>query len=612
MKIQYIAVIFIIIIVPIVMVTSSYINSQLDTIRLQSNYNSILIDSTYDAIRAFQINTVNNRYSSISDSKIRDIEAAINSFYNALASNENLNKDELQAYVPALVFTLYDGYYIYSKYDNVYAMSSNHGRPQLDENELKKEDYTKRGLRPYIYYSCHYKKGAKDFVVNYTLDNAITLYGNFGNGTGYQTKSGYLIDPSAVNVSVSIANLVEANSNPLSWTLTYSGVEIGPEILTEYLAFIDDTDVAGNYDYLVYNGQKIYYDGTARNYFRYQNYKKAYLSSSTMNGELLKYLEDRTSSGRLYSTSAFEYYYEAQKFSREVADLTQGISQNDAIDEQGNQVDYSDYTQTGSAPIFVANSSNDPLIAGSTFNENRAAVIRMSIETNLAVAIHNYSAERTLVAGSIQAENINYEFALPVLSAEDWDKITNKVSMISFMQGIPIGHKYFNNYCVMTNDNNEEVVSKENIYLITRNMATGEREYHLPGCMRLLETDNNTLNLASENTNSYSNLSFIRQTIRIAEGEYKYFYPQTRKYGNSLANMTACYYCIVSSSNVYSPDEIIKGVITDRGVQEENVRELYNITTSARLREIRSNYLKALGRERYDLYRANVDAFNIN
>ncbi len=125
MKIQYIAVIFIIIIVPIVMVTASYINSQMDTIRLQSNYNSILIDSTYDAIRAFQINTVNNRYSSISDSKIRDIEAAINSFYTALSNNQNLSKDELQAYVPALLFTLYDGYYIYSKYDNVYATSWN-------------------------------------------------------------------------------------------------------------------------------------------------------------------------------------------------------------------------------------------------------------------------------------------------------------------------------------------------------------------------------------------------------------------------------------------------------------------------------------------------------
>lgn len=484
MKIQYIAVIFIIIIVPIVMVTSTYINTQMDTIRLQSNYNSILIDSTYDAIRAFQINTVNNRYSSISDSKIRDIEASVNAFYTALSNNENLTKDELQAYVPALVFTLYDGYYIYSKYDNVYATSSNHGIPVIDEDTLKSDLYTKQGLKPYIYYSCRYRteNGSKDFVVNYTLDNAITLFGKFGTGSTYQTKSGYLINPNAVT------NINRAEGTPLSWSLDYNGVRIEPEILTEYLAFIDDEDAAGNYDYLVYNGQKIYYEnrGTATDaqYFRYQNYRKTYLSNSSTNGELLEYLIRRTnfSTGRLYSTSAFEYYYDAKQFSEDVARLTSGISQQNAVDEQGNRIDWEqeeNYTDTGSSEIFVANNTNDPLVAGSTFNENRAAVIRKSIETNLAAAIHNYSAERTLVSTSVEYENINYEFSLPVLSEEDWYKITNKVSMISFMQGIPIGHKYFNNYCVMTNDNNEEVVNKENIYLITQNRQTRRKRISL-------------------------------------------------------------------------------------------------------------------------------------
>ena len=68
MKLQYIAVIFIIIIVPIVIITTTYINSQITTITLQNKYNTKLTDATYDAIKAFRINTVNNRYSSISDS----------------------------------------------------------------------------------------------------------------------------------------------------------------------------------------------------------------------------------------------------------------------------------------------------------------------------------------------------------------------------------------------------------------------------------------------------------------------------------------------------------------------------------------------------------------
>lgn len=150
-------------------------------------------------------------------------------------------------------------------------------------------------------------------------------------------------------------------------------------------------------------------------------------------------------------------------------------------------------------------------------------------------------------------------------------------------------------------------------------MQLGEREYHLPGCMRLLETNNSTLNLSDANNSaiSYSNLSFIRQTIRIAEGDYKYFYPQARIYGSNKVNITSCYHCIVSSSNVYPTDEIIKGEITDGGIHSDTPNVIAtirsgNTTYSPRLIEIRNHYLRALGRERYDLYRANVDAFNIN
>ena len=84
MKIQLIAVVFIIIMIPIITVTALYIRSEIDTITLQSKYNTKLSVATYDSVIAFQINTVNNRYSSVSDSKIRDIDAAVNTFFNSL------------------------------------------------------------------------------------------------------------------------------------------------------------------------------------------------------------------------------------------------------------------------------------------------------------------------------------------------------------------------------------------------------------------------------------------------------------------------------------------------------------------------------------------------
>ena len=84
MKLQHLAIIFVIIMLPISMVISEYIQTQIDTIHLQTLYTSKLQTATHDAIKAFQLNTLNNKYSTVSDSKIRDIEASISTFYNSL------------------------------------------------------------------------------------------------------------------------------------------------------------------------------------------------------------------------------------------------------------------------------------------------------------------------------------------------------------------------------------------------------------------------------------------------------------------------------------------------------------------------------------------------
>ena len=576
MKIQYIAVIFVVIILPIAMVMSSYIGSQIDTITLQTEYNTKLTEATYDAIKAFQINTVNNRYSTVSDSKIRDIEASINTFYSSLSNNEYLSREELQMYVPALVYTLYDGYYIYTKYNNMYPEKGE--MIYTDANNAK----ANFGLKPYIYYSCRYNNGPVDFVVNYTLDNAITIYGTAANGK-YITKSGYLINPSYVTVK-------NYGDDPMKWSLTYSNnsnapVTIERELLLEHLLFSDET--SGDYSYLTYNGQKIYYDNERNEYFTYQNYTKQYITSSKSNEKLITYLRDRTASV-LYSTSAFEYYYNAKIFSEEVAELTKTISQKNAIDANGKELEFG--VDTGTEKIFVANKDNDPLMSDSIFNENRMQVIKKSLESNLVAAIANYN---------IYSSN-SYEFSLPILQETDWEKITNNISVISFLQGLPIGYKYYNNYCVLTNNSNEETVKKENIYIITRNDTTKTREYHLAGCKHLLDENNTDVIEAA-----YSNLSFLRQTVRKAENNYLWFYPQNRD-GKTI---TECYNCIVNSTDVYSTEQILKGKITEKN-GDTGQEELKYDTTNSRFKRIRELYIKALARERNDLYQSNMNSIN--
>ena len=57
MKLQGLAVIAIIIILPMTIILSSYSQSQIKTLQLQTQYDSKLQNATYDAIKAFPIET---------------------------------------------------------------------------------------------------------------------------------------------------------------------------------------------------------------------------------------------------------------------------------------------------------------------------------------------------------------------------------------------------------------------------------------------------------------------------------------------------------------------------------------------------------------------------
>ena len=117
MKMQTLAIIFAIIIIPISIVVSIYVRTQIDTLSLQTTYDTKLNNATYDAVKAFQLNEINSNTQNIATEKIRDIEASVETFYNSLAMSLNLgafDEEQLSPYVPAIVYTLYEGYYIYA------------------------------------------------------------------------------------------------------------------------------------------------------------------------------------------------------------------------------------------------------------------------------------------------------------------------------------------------------------------------------------------------------------------------------------------------------------------------------------------------------------------
>ncbi len=55
MKLQHIIIIFVIIVVPIALVLSMYINVQIKTINNQTKYDNILINATYDGSESISI-----------------------------------------------------------------------------------------------------------------------------------------------------------------------------------------------------------------------------------------------------------------------------------------------------------------------------------------------------------------------------------------------------------------------------------------------------------------------------------------------------------------------------------------------------------------------------
>lgn len=92
MKIQNLAIIFAIIVIPVSLVLGYYVGMQIDTIKLQTAYDDKLSTAVYDAIKAYQINTANNPYAIINSSQKRDIEAAIGTFMNSFATGLGVSR----------------------------------------------------------------------------------------------------------------------------------------------------------------------------------------------------------------------------------------------------------------------------------------------------------------------------------------------------------------------------------------------------------------------------------------------------------------------------------------------------------------------------------------
>ena len=598
MRIQNLAIIFIIIIIPISLVLSVYTQFQIQTINIQTLYDSKLTTATYDAIKAFQLNTGNSTMSDLANSKLRDIEASIVTFKNSLMSTFELrgySEEDLNNFIPALVYTMYDGFYIYSPYENVnhkyeYDLDAN-GQIQYeadgsikykldtDGNKIPLNDNgeTIYGLKPYITYSARYAPTGSniDVVITYSLDNYISVQGMI-NGK-YENREGYLID--------GISNITyDGEGKPVSVEYNLQRIEV--EELKEY---VDGT----LYPYAKINGTKYYYDnnGTTTNYdddeifylSNGQRTRQGMTEQGKTQGQVAReYYEKNIQK----NNAAVKYYVEAAEFTNWVRANLSGLTYGDAqdfayvqTDEVTNTWEYT-YTKIETKnraegwedeKIFAGPDDGEVNIENdlSNFNVHRLEVIRHKIESNLSVAISNYNSFSSATG---------IEFQLPELKEDEWDFIINNVSLISFVQGLDIGGKIYNGYTIVNNTETKEVVQEENIYIIGQ-----DNYYHRIGDKYLETLGNigNSSNNISVASAGRSNLDFEKKKIIDENSITRYYYPLEKFFGS--------YDSIITQNNVTAFDDIYAYIQSQ--IDSGNA-------------DLASAFYTALGRERYGMYKA--------
>lgn len=448
MKLQTLTIIFIIIILPVVLVLSSYIDYEIQTIYKQNNYNKGVIQATHDAIFSFELNTKNDSYSNNAENKRANIKAAVKTFENSLSSTCNLglyNNTEIEEYIPAMLFGLYDGFYMYAPSQNG-------------------EEY-KHNLRSYVYYSEQIPN--TDIVIRYTLDNYVAVSGTI-DGT-YQTMAGYLIGKSFTS------------SNK------YDGVLIESENLPSSKKINDTTNQ----------------------------------------------LEDVHAKN---DNTAITYFNAAKDFTGKFNDL---ISTSSATDKD----------------IWLINSTNDPEDENSAFVTHKREIMKEKIETVLNSSITAY------------AKKTGSSYRMPKLLEEEWEKIYTNISVIAFVQGMNLGFKKYNNYCVLNSTNNSEFVNPNLLYFIDNNGY-----YHDITCSNLSSTT--ITSLVGYKIGDFEKIKYeVDSAADTTNAKYHYYYKHEEY---------ACYDCINGGGKSRTSTNIYDFI---NGLNDTDIRKKAYYTSLARERQ---------------------------
>ncbi len=642
MKLQGVTVIFSLIVIPIILVLSYFIQIQVDTIALQTSYDTKLIDATHGAMSAFEINTANESLSSVADSLRTIISASNNIFINTLATNlgmSNASKSLLEPYIPAVLYTLYEGYYIYAPTKTPVVLTNSKGNAVTvgaigTSVGVERNGYTVYGYDKTVELDVDEWGNPKADLPNLTLthneDYGQVLYKLAGTENEYTT---------VVKEGITEYKLDFVLKSFMPYSARYIGTSNGKNV-----------DIVINYtldNYIIINGMvgNVYYsksgyliqDGLidengitvggnadeGKNLLTYNEEKIAEVVDN-IGGEIILPINLKDKDGNFITEKvtlssnnpkekeAIKYYLKSQIFSEWVyenlADIEEKDISRNAIENQDElyrNMQLYDLTKDNNGKnglnnliynfensnLKIFNPNEDPEKVDSRINVHKTAIIRNSIQYNLNIAMSSYN----------EMSSNAFSFNMPVISDAEWKKITSNISIVSFMQGFRCGMKTYNNYAIVSSTNNELTVIPSEIYYISNSDGSNadvfndeNSTYHRIDCAEF--------NYPSGDPSITGNPTQPYNFFRSKEVKYDKIYNKTEStYEYDHKNM-ACYKCIVNGN--YK-----KPYINDAGVKVganpgEEGRYYNELDIPALSQQKQRLYYIALGYERNNIYKS--------
>lgn len=585
MKVDGLGIILAIILLPIILVVTYYIQLQVDTIAKENTYNTKLLDATYDAMYAFESNTANEELSSVADSMRSIVLASNNVFLNSLATNlgiSNASKEHLQPYIPAILYTMYDGYYIYAPTetkqvaekvkvgdnglittdgylsvgdtgvkeaggsDYTYALDDDGNATAtptyndsaygdiLYKKEAQKYNFKPNGsyiftsnpeeakeepdyvLKSYVQYSARYATSNIDITINYTLDNYLNIVGTIDDvyytKTGYLIKNGLVSNPNA-DGDLSNYNEDDAKEKILGKQTNANETTIDAAQSASVKVNGESTPISANWNTIknTLNDLGYYKENNGVANIRTISEAEIYLKKAYEDYE--KETDIDKKDNKLTNIQNLEY--EIGKYKAIAYYTSSMIFSNWVYDKLGNltygdiKTNYPKYETTskttdlffdfhngsvGARTIFKDTAHPDPEDSESNFNTHKLEVIKNSIKYNLNLSISSYCKMQSKFN-----KDTAYDFSMPVLLDEEWDKILSNISIVAFMQGWDCGLNIYNNYQMVSSTNNELTVTPSEIYYVPKDKFNNSQDsYHRIDCSYLDDSSDGYISFKSK------------------------------------------------------------------------------------------------------------------